>query len=647
MKEKVKILLSYHKPSVLIKDEVLTPIHVGRSISNEASKDGAVNSEDQKWLYENLIGDDTGDNISHLNRKFCELTAIYWAWKNQDKIDNPNYIGFMHYRRHLSFNPKKNFKYSEFGWIDEDIIDSKYMLKHNLTPDKIKKIVSSNDCVIAKFEKRNPYQYYQRCIDNRHIKDYDTAIRILKEKYPELTVYADKYNSGKKSFHYNLFVMKKNIFNEYCKVLFDILFELDKQIDYENYSSMEIRAIGYIAEWITGIYLQYLIQKQKIKLLELPVILVNNTDLPKTLNPAFNNKNIPIVFSLNDSIIPHLAITIKSITKNSAPDYNYDIVILYNSVNDITDLNKNRINSLIKEYKNISIRYFDTEFLFQKYNPKTVYTFGGINVGTCTKFFIPIIFNNYDKVLCLNSDIMVFNNIVDLYNADLENNLIGASYDMSFLSNKNRLSEYCAEVLGIKSVSNYFNNRVLLFNIKKCIETDFSSECIKQAKKIVQLNNFEQNVLNIVCEDKVQYIDLEWNVQYLVNDYNKKLPVKCSEKYDKCLKIPKIINYMNEQKPWINPEIDFADIWWEYAKMTPFYEQIIYRNTQDYCNFKFNNLNMRLSNLENIHKPFFLTSWIITFKNNIHERFSNFINIFININNKYKKKIKSKIGRRI
>ena len=77
----VKILISYHKPAVLLKDEVLTPIHVGRALATESSKDGSMSEEDYKWMLDNMIGDDTGDNISHLNRTLNKLTSMYWAWK--------------------------------------------------------------------------------------------------------------------------------------------------------------------------------------------------------------------------------------------------------------------------------------------------------------------------------------------------------------------------------------------------------------------------------------------------------------------------------------------------------------------------------------------------------------------------------------
>ena len=101
---KVKILVCYHKPDVLVKDDVFTPIHVGRALARQRAKEGDKNFE---WMLENTIGDDTGDNISNKNMSFNELTAVYWAWKNYDKLGNPDYIGLCHYRRYFLFRKSK------------------------------------------------------------------------------------------------------------------------------------------------------------------------------------------------------------------------------------------------------------------------------------------------------------------------------------------------------------------------------------------------------------------------------------------------------------------------------------------------------------------------------------------------------------
>ncbi|MCR5399004.1 MAG: DUF4422 domain-containing protein, partial [Lachnospiraceae bacterium] len=84
-KKDIKILISCHKPTEYISNDVLMPIQVGSSLGNTRLS--------------GMLHDDEGDNISNLNHKYCELTAQYWAWKNLDC----EYYGFFHYRRYLSF----------------------------------------------------------------------------------------------------------------------------------------------------------------------------------------------------------------------------------------------------------------------------------------------------------------------------------------------------------------------------------------------------------------------------------------------------------------------------------------------------------------------------------------------------------------
>ena len=91
----VKILVSYHDKHHLFKSDILTPIQTGCALAAER--------------FEEMIQDDDGKNISAENPRYAELSAQYWAWKNYQKLGNPDYIGFMHYRRHFIFNEPKKF----------------------------------------------------------------------------------------------------------------------------------------------------------------------------------------------------------------------------------------------------------------------------------------------------------------------------------------------------------------------------------------------------------------------------------------------------------------------------------------------------------------------------------------------------------
>ena len=123
--KKIKILVCYHKKAKLFKDNVYVPIHGGRALAKENYQNGKIPSEEFQWMESNLAGDDTGDNISKLNSTINEMSVLYWAWKNYDKLGYPDYIGLYHYRRKLDIKESKL----------QDILSKYYFIRRK--PDRI------------------------------------------------------------------------------------------------------------------------------------------------------------------------------------------------------------------------------------------------------------------------------------------------------------------------------------------------------------------------------------------------------------------------------------------------------------------------------------------------------------------------------
>ncbi len=238
-KPSVKILICYHKPDRLFKDEVFTPIHVGRS---NAKKRMGENDPNLKWLTENMIGDDTGDNISDKNNSYNEITALYWAWKNYEELGSPDYIGLMHYRRHFIF--RKSHDVVEA--VDE--IDSDYYSRINYNEDSIAHLFDDCDYVAHIGRVDNIYKHYK---ENHHIEDLDLAISILKDKYPEYSATADRYLNMSYCNLCNMFILPKKEFFEYCEWLFNILFEFERRVDLTDKRL-------FISERMTGIFIEHL-----------------------------------------------------------------------------------------------------------------------------------------------------------------------------------------------------------------------------------------------------------------------------------------------------------------------------------------------------------------------------------------------------
>ena len=276
MKKNIKILVGYHKPSYLFKNDIFVPIHAGRAVSNIESKDGISTDKDTKWLLKNTIGDDTGDNISKKNREFCECTVLYWAWKNYNKLGNPDYIGFMQYRRH--FILKDNI----FETKDLDQYEKAYATRRIIYPCKnYEQIIGidkknmnllldtyggiyTNPCNLRIVNIKNLRDDYSLKIPGVNVKDFDIMIDIVTKMYPDMADYIRTRVTQPLKSCFQMWILPKNIFFEYMEFLFSVLFQCEKNIDTTDYSINGKRTLGYLGELLFDFYMNF--NKEKYNL---------------------------------------------------------------------------------------------------------------------------------------------------------------------------------------------------------------------------------------------------------------------------------------------------------------------------------------------------------------------------------------------
>ncbi len=269
-KTKCKILIAYHKPAILLKSEIIQPIHVGRDIALTKSKDGANSNNHIEWLERNMPGDNTGENISKLNRYFSELTGLYWAWKNYDKLENPDYIGLMQYRRHFIFDDKilLNHKNTEiencYSILEFNYAPKNYQNMIGLNDENILKVLDEYDYVTVKecdFSYRgldNVKEDYVNNIEGTQEKDYDLMSQIVESKYPHMLKYLQHQLNSPKTYLYQMFILPREEFFKYMQFLFDILFEILDRVDFSTYTINGQRTLGYLGEKLFDCYIRYL-----------------------------------------------------------------------------------------------------------------------------------------------------------------------------------------------------------------------------------------------------------------------------------------------------------------------------------------------------------------------------------------------------
>lgn len=243
----IKLYSCFHKKYVIPKNPYIRAIHVGMECSDNDL---------------NIIGDNTGENISEKNKNFCELTALYWVWKNS----NADIVGLCHYRRYFNFSNKLFLhKMKE--------IKKEELEKYNLCSKKdIERILidGNYNIIVPASNKFNENIYNQYCRYHKE-EDLNSLIKIIKKLYPDYLESTYRVLNGNKMSIYNMFICKKEVMDKYCEWLFNILFNLEKivTIDKDPYQS---RIFGFISERLLNIY----IEKNNLKKKELQVLFVKD-----------------------------------------------------------------------------------------------------------------------------------------------------------------------------------------------------------------------------------------------------------------------------------------------------------------------------------------------------------------------------------
>ncbi len=237
----IKILVCCHNTSNIPDNEIFMPIHVGKAISREDL---------------HMQGDDVGDNISAKNKTYCELTGLYWAWKNLKNVD---YIGLCHYRRYFDFRSKCTFL--------KKICKNDFERVNLGTPVPL---LESCDIILAKRE----YYPWPLCVAysySHYSEDYLLLKKIIEESFPAYSsAFCDVMEKDNKFSPCNMFVTSWAIFNDYCEWLFLVLGEVEKKVNLNSYSVFQSRIFGYMAERLLNVY----VYKNKLRVKRIPVLFV-------------------------------------------------------------------------------------------------------------------------------------------------------------------------------------------------------------------------------------------------------------------------------------------------------------------------------------------------------------------------------------
>lgn len=269
-----------------------------------------------------------------------------------------------------------------------------------------------------------------------------------------------------------------------------------------------------------------------------------------------NNKPlIPIFFASDDNYVPFLAVSIKSMLDNASKDYFYNVYVLTEG---ISKSNEERL----KNYKteNSEIIFVDLSSYIAKIRDRLSSTLRDYYTESIFyRLFIASLYPEYSKAIYLDCDIVVLGDISKFYNIDLGNNILGAIIDDVIAGNED-FRVYSKYGVGV-DYTKYFNSGVLLMNLD-----EYRKEQIQQRFIYLLIKyNFEtaapdQDYLNVLCYNKVHYIDKGWDKMSTDTDFDGEL---------------NLIHYNNFRKPWYYDDVPYGEYFWQYAEKTDYYDEIL------------------------------------------------------------------------
>lgn len=289
--------------------------------------------------------------------------------------------------------------------------------------------------------------------------------------------------------------------------------------------------------------------------------------------------DVVIVFAVNETFVPYLSVAIQSLIENTNPERHYDIVVL---TRDLFPASMLTLQRQVEPY-NIGIGFLDVEEALGK---RKLPHYGHFRLETYFRLLAPWLLPNIDKAIYLDSDLVVLADVAELFDIDVEGSLIGATRDADTIGQIDGYDQgvgpYLANDLGMSDPHQYFQAGVLLMNLAEFRKKSSPDALLSLATQRTW-RWLDQDVLNRVCDGDYVRIDMSWNYLY---DWKRlrrthiiaQAPKDFRDEYEAARRHARIIHYAGpDDRPWLYPDADLAEYFWDYARRCPYLGTLRYR----------------------------------------------------------------------
>ncbi|MBT0957753.1 DUF4422 domain-containing protein [Alphaproteobacteria bacterium KMM 3653] len=559
---KPTIYTAYHKASPLLSSRSVVPVHVGRA--NAAAP------------LPHMQGDDTGTHISPRNRAYCELTALYWAWKN-DKAST--HIGLMHYRRALDFTGAFEAETAEVYAGGFDI--PQYLAA---TEDWLA-AQDTIDLVVPKVHNmhRSVKNNYGRA---HHLGDFDRVREIIAASHPDQLDAFDATAEGHDIRLGNMFLMRRDLCDDYCEWLFDILGQLEEtDLDRSYYSSEQSRYLGFVAERLFTAYVQWLrgvhagLKVQEVNIVNMAQAAVTPYLADRSLNGP---EHVNIAFSADRAYLPHTAAMLRSLLLRSSAERQYNLFFLYSGIG---EAGLEMLQEVLAPFPQAQLHPINVGNRFAgSYRSAS----RAPSNATYNRFLLFDLLPSLKRLLYIDVDMIVLGDVAEIFDTEMGKAKIAAVPDYIMtrtLTGKvptvdpkvPDLYAYHKNELGLSDaqINNYFNAGLLLFNFAEMDVPKVGRDLLAMAERGEFLFR-DQDILNRYFKDDLLRLPGKYNVFNTRLAGYSKVPQANHKEAMEARKAPFIIHYAaGDYKPWKGAAVPMAEHYWEHIAQTPFYAEVL------------------------------------------------------------------------
>ena len=216
---------------------------------------------------------------------------------------------------------------------------------------------------------------------------------------------------------------------------------------------------------------------------------------------------IPVFFACDENFVKFMMVTIRSMMDNASKGNEYRLYVLNTG---ISEERQQRVQDLVAERDDFSVEFVDvTPYLTELKSKLPLRDY--YSMTTYYRLFIPDLYPEYDKIVYLDSDVVVLGDIAEFYSYDLQGCYVGAIPDQ-LVGQLDVFGRYVEQVLGVDRTL-YFNAGVLIMNCQSLRDTGFLNRFVELVNTYTFIVAQDQDYLNVICKNKIKWLPVCWNLE--------------------------------------------------------------------------------------------------------------------------------------